>query len=291
MAQGGHLAIVFAVATALCNAAAVVLQRSASETATSRGGFNLRLITDLLRKPVWLFGLAVTIGATLFWILALNSGDLSLVQPIMVVELAFIIAIVWAFSRSPVRLADWIGTAAIVVGLGVFLYVANPESGNATPGPAAWAFAGALGVVVVVSCVVMAQHGSPTRNAALYGTATAITYAFTAALIKTMTTTFHMSWSHVFLHWPVYLTALVGATGFVMEQHAFQAGPLTASQPAMIIGTPLVSIVIGIALFNERLSTNGLSIVVETGAFLLMALGVVRLTRSSLIIESRRLVP
>lgn len=281
------MAIVFALATALCNAVAVVLQRSATETAATRSGFSLKLIVQLVRKPIWLFGLAVTIGATVFWVLALNSGDLSLVQPIMVIELAFIIAILWAFSRSPVGLGDWVGTATIVVGLGTFLYVANPESGNSSPGPAAWAFAASLGLIVVVTSVILAQSGSPTRNAALYGIATAVTYAFTAALIKTVTAHIHPGWSTLFTHWPLYVAALVGATGFIMEQHAFQAGPLTASQPALIIGTPIASIIIGIWLFDERLSANAGDVLVETVAFLAMAFGVLRLTQSSLIIESR----
>ncbi len=285
------MAIVFALATAICNASAVVLQRTAASNATDltggRTGLSFSLIISLFRRPLWLLGLAVTIGATLFWVLALNAGDLSLVEPIMVTELAFIIAILWAFSRSPVTLGDWIGTAAVVVGLGLFLYVANPQSGDATPGPLPWACAAGLGLVVVVTCIALSQGGSSTRKAALYGSATAITYAYTAALIKTATVTFHGNWLQLFVHWPVYVAALVGATGFVMEQHAFQAGPLTASQPALVIGTPIVSIMIGIWLFHERLSVNRLDGAIEALAFLVMILGVIRLTQSSLILEAR----
>ena len=284
------MAIVLALATALCNATAVVLQRTAASAADvndGRSGFSFSLILGLVRKPLWLFGLAVTIGATLFWILALNAGDLSFVEPIMVVELAFIIGILWAFSRSAVAVGDWVGTAAVVIGLGIFLYVADPQTGNATPGASAWAIAVTLGFAVVAACLVLAQAGSSTRRAALYGTATAITYAYTAAVIKTATATFHGDWSQLFVHWPVYVAAAVGATGFVMEQHAFQAGPLTASQPALVIGTPIVSIMIGVWLFHERLSIDGVDATVEVVAFLVMTLGVARLTQSSLMLESR----
>lgn len=284
------MAIAFALATALCNATAVVLQRSAArsvDATNGRSGFSFSLIVALIRKPLWLLGLAVTIGATVFWVLALNAGDLSFVQPIMVIELAFIVALLWAFFRSPVAVGDWVSTAAVVIGLGIFLYVANPQSGNATPGASAWALAAALGFVVVSTSIVWAQRGSPTRRAALYGAATAITYAYTAALIKTVAVTFHGDWSQLFVHWPVYLAAVVGATGFVMEQHAFQAGPLTASQPALVIGTPIVSIMIGVWLFHERLSINGIDATAEAIAFLVMTLGIARLTQSSLMLESR----
>jgi hypothetical protein len=72
-----------------------------------------------------------------------------------------------------------------------------------------------------------------------------------------------------------------------MEQHAFQAGPLTASQPALVIGTPIVSIMIGVWLFHERLSINGIDATAEAIAFLVMTLGIARLTQSSLMLESR----
>ena len=281
------MAVVFALATALCNAIAVVLQRSAAKTVTTHTGFSPRLVANLVRKPVWLFGLVVTIGATLFWVLAINSGELSLVQPILVIELVFIIGILWARSHSDVGSGDWIGAAAIVAGLGTFLYVANPVAGVAEPSPSAWAGAAGAALAVVIVAIVLAQRGSPACRSALYGIATAIAYAFTAAVIKTMTDVVHQGWSQVLLHWPVYVVAVVGATAFLVEQHAFQVGPLTASQPAIVIGTPLVSVPLGVWLFGDRLNDHGLAVAVEALAFLVMALGVVYVTQSSLIIETR----
>jgi drug/metabolite transporter (DMT)-like permease len=279
------VAVLLAVAAAFCNALTSVLQRSAARTAPEDSTFSWRLIAYLLRRPVWFLGMLAMVGGFLFQALALYFGQISTVQPILVAELVFIMIILYVWFHSPVGAQEWAGALGIALGLGTFLYVAHPTEGHGRPDTEAWLAAAAATFVVCVVVLAFAQRGSKARRAALYGTAAALIWAFTAALIKTMTNVIHHGgWSQLFLHWPVYAVVVVGVTGLIVVQSAFQAGPLTASQPALIIVDPMASILIGVWLFNDRLASRAEDVVMETIALLVMAVGVFILSRSPIII-------
>jgi hypothetical protein len=61
----------------------------------------------------------------------------------------------------------------------------------------------------------------------------------------------------------------------LLLQAAFAAGPLAASQPAILIVDPLASIALGIELFGERLRTSAPAITVSVIGLVVMAAGVV----------------
>jgi hypothetical protein len=127
--------------------------------------------------------------------------------------------------------------------------------------------------------------GSPAWRAAWFGTAGAITFAFTAALIKEVNDRIDGGWSHVFLSWPPYAMAAAGLIGMFLAQNAFQAGPVTASQSALVIVDPLASIAIGIGLFGDHVQTGGGRLVFEVVALLVLFAGVLSLARSPLVVS------
>ena len=59
---------------------------------------------------------------------------------------------------------------------------------------------------------------------------------------------------------------------------AFTAGPLSASQPALLIVDPLASIALGIQLFGEKLNSSPLAISMSVLGLAVMATGVVLIT-------------
>jgi hypothetical protein len=50
----------------------------------------------------------------------------------------------------------------------------------------------------------------------------------------------------------LYAVILVGIAGVLLNQLAFQAGPITASLPAIATIDPLLSIVIGVVVYDEH---------------------------------------
>ena len=132
-----------------------------------------------------------------------------------------------------------------------------------------------IGILLLLS-----RWGSPARRAALLGAAAALVWAIDAAFVKAATEVLaHDGWSGLFLHWPVYGVVVSGVLGTVLLEAAFAAGPLAASQSALLIVDPLASIAIGIELFGEQLSNSPLAIALQVVFLATMFVGVVLLSK------------
>ena len=113
-------------------------------------------------------------------------------------------------------------------------------------------FGGAVAVLAV-----MARWGSPVRRAALYATAASITWALMAAFIKSTTDVLATSGPVGMLaHWPIYALIASGVLGSVLQQAALQVGPLSVSQPLIVVVDPAVAIVLSVWIFDERFTVS-----------------------------------
>lgn len=275
------MTVVLALVAALSNAVVVVTQHAAS-VAAPEGTSGTRLVRYLVRSPLWLSGWVALIAAFVFQALALHHGDLSVVQPLLVVELVFALALRRVWLHQSIVGAAWASAVLTCAGLAIFIAMAEPEGGGTTPTSAHW-------MVAVVACgaaaglmAVLAGRGSPIRRAALYGTASAVVWALEATFIKTTTDTItRFGVAGTFAHWPLYAMAVGGAVGTVLQQAALHVGPLSVSQPLMVIVDPVVSIWLGVWLFREHFNGDPGTLAVAAAAFLVMAVGVVALVRTS----------
>jgi drug/metabolite transporter (DMT)-like permease len=270
-----------AVAAALSNALTSVLQRMGVEDAKEADTLKLSLVTHALRRGVWLAGFALMIGSFLLQALALHRGNLSEVQPILVTELLFLVFILslWFDYRMGPR--EWVGVILCTAGLSGFLFFSSPTAGGKLPGNLDWLLVGCSCVFLMAIATVLALRGPRWFRAAMFGTAAAIGYAFTAALIKEMTHFIAVDWPTMFLHWQTYGVAVFGLLSVFLTQNAFHAGPIGASQAALVLVDPLVSISIGIALFGDNLKTAGARGPLEAISLLLLIVGGFILSHSS----------
>jgi drug/metabolite transporter (DMT)-like permease len=273
-----------AVMAALCNAVSSVLQRRGASTAPDSSVLRVKLMTYVLRRPVWLIGFSTMVGAFLFQAGALAYGQLSTVQPVLVTELLFVLIILSVWSRSHPGREEWIGAFAVSGGLAGFLLAANPSGGNTDAMAGDWGVAGlGTGVVVTVLIILAFRASSPFARAALFGSAAAITFALNAAFIKASTDLIGQGTVHFFTSWPPYAVAITGLAAFFIVTNAFQSGPLTATQPALTVVDPIASIIIGAEVFSESLRDSAGWVAVESVTLLIMAVGVVLLSRGPLV--------
>jgi len=271
-------AIVFALLAALCNAVSV-LTRHVASTADPDHPTGLREVGYLLRNPQWLAGWGAQIGAFVFQAVALQLGQVSVVQPLLVTELVMALVLRRVFVHQAVARAAWAGAAAAVAGLAVFIVAAEPRGGHAGPTGGHWTAAIAICGAVVAALVLGARGGSPARQAALYGLAGGITWALEATFIKAATDDLaRAGLAGLFGHWPVYAVAAGGAAGVVIEQAALQCGPLRVSQPLLTITDPIVSIALSVWLFGEHFVLNPAVLAAAAAGFLVMCGGVVLLS-------------
>jgi len=277
------MAYVLAVSAALANALTTILMRMGVEDAPAETSMRLSLIAHALRRKVWLLGFLVLIAGFLLQASALHFGTLTSVQPILTLELPFLVAILGFWFRKPLGWSEWVGSLSAAVGLAAFLLVAAPVPGGGTPSARTWglvAFAVIAGAAVSVG---LAQSGPPAWRAAWFGVSAALSFAFTASLIKQVTDDLSQQWYSIFQHWQFYAMAVGGLIGLFLANNAFQAGPVTASQATLVIVDPLASIAIGIGLFGDQVNTTQLHIFGEVMAMLVLCAGGFLLARSPLV--------
>ncbi|MEU2329824.1 DMT family transporter [Streptomyces althioticus] len=274
------LPVLFALGAALSNALATVLQRKAALTVPKSEGLRVGLIADLLRRPVWLVGIVAVITAGVCQAVALATGPITVVQPLFVLELPLALVIAAALLQGRLSRAGWLAVGTVVVGLGVVLFAASP-AGNRTQVPMThWIPAVAVCVAAVAALVVAALRRPEGRGrAACFGLATAISYAMTAALMKTsMHTLDDEGITAFFTTWQTYGFALFGVCALFFLENAMQSGPLVASQPALTLGDACVSLALGITVYAEYVRTGWWLVPQLLGAALIAA-GVLALSR------------
>ncbi len=272
-----------AVMAALANAVTSILQRMGVEDAPEDATLRLSLITHALRRGVWLLGFAVMVGAFLCQAVALHLGDLSQVQPVLTSELLLLVLILATWFRFPVTSREWVGAFAAAGGLAGFLIAANPTAGSQAPTGRGWLVTGCVCAGVVVLTVGLALRGPRWWRAAMFGAAGAVGFAFTAALIKSVGDVVVGDWTHMFGHWQTYALVVTGLGSVFLAQNAFHAGPIAASQTALVMVDPLASLAIGIGLFGDDLRTAGAYGPLEAFSLLVMFVGAISLAQSPLI--------
>ena len=275
------LTVAFAVAAAFSNAVNVMTQHWASVSAPKQEK-GWRLVAYLLRQPVWLLGWIAAVGGFAFQAVALHAGQISVVQPILVTELVFVLVLRRVWIHQDIARAAWAAVLVICVALAAFLAVAEPTGGRSNPDTAEWlsalvAFGAAIAVLAAAG-----MRGTPVRRAAAFAVAGALAWALMATFIKSTTdalATFGIV--GMLARWPVYALAAAAAAGTVLEQAALHVGPLSVSQPLLVVINPLASIALSIWLFDESFTDSPARITIAILAFAVMAAGVVVLSRSA----------
>jgi len=273
--------IVYALLAALCNALNVVTQHAASISGPKRTtgwGF----VVYLLHNSLWLAGWVALAGAFVFQALALSSGQLSVVQPLLVTELVFALVLRRAWLRQSIRPVTWWAAAATCIALGAFLVTAEPQGGHPVPDSRAWVTVSAATVGATALLALLGTRGAPPRRAALLATATAILWALVAVFIKTTTETLSMfGVAGMFTHWPLYALAASGLAAEFLQQATLHVGPLSVSQPLLVIVDPIVSIWLSVLIFGEYFTANGRQLALGSLAFAVLCAAVVVLTRTA----------
>jgi drug/metabolite transporter (DMT)-like permease len=281
------MAYVLAVGAALANAVCTILQRIGVETAPRDASMHLSLITHAIHKRVWLIGMGLMVCSFGLQATALARGRLSVVQPILTLELPIIVIILVVWFGQRIGWHEVVGASAAAGGLAAFLTIANPQGGDEIPNVRTWGIAATAGVAAISTSVALARKGRPAWRAAWFGASAAISFAFTAAFAKEVTQQIGVRWYGPFQSWQIWGMALTGVVGIFLTQNAFHAGPVTASQSTLVIVDPLVSLLLGIGLFGDNLLTGSWRGPLESIALIVLFSGVYILARSPLVATVR----
>ena len=285
--MGQWLVVVLSLGSAAAFAVAASLKhRSAGEVPDAQ---NLRptAVGQFVRATVvhrlWLAGLAADAVAVLLQIVALHYGALAVVQPLLISGLLFAL-LLRPLHHQPIGQRE-LGWALVVsVALVGFLALAGTAARSSTTAgvdrvPAI--IAGIVGLVLAAGCVAVAHRQRPGGiSAALLGVAVGITYAAAAALLKAVGDVAVHGPRALLTSWQLYTVLVIGVLGLLLNQLAFQAGPLTASLPAIATVNPLASITIGVLVYDETVRHSPEASLGLALLLLLLGIAVIQLTRS-----------
>jgi hypothetical protein len=285
--MGQWLVVMLSLGSAAAFAVAASLKhRSAGEVPDAQ---NLRptAVGQFVRATVvhrlWLAGLAADAVAVLLQIVALHYGALAVVQPLLISGLLFAL-LLRPLHHQPIGQRELGWALVISVALVGFLALAGTAARSSTTAgvdrvPAI--IAGIVGLVLAAGCVAVAHRQRPGGiSAALLGVAVGITYAAAAALLKAVGDVAVHGPRALLTSWQLYTVFVIGVLGLLLNQLAFQAGPLTASLPAIATVNPLASITIGVLVYDETVRHSPEASLGLALLLLVLGIAVIQLTRS-----------
>jgi drug/metabolite transporter (DMT)-like permease len=219
-------------------------------------------IVRLAAQTMWLAGTAALLTGYGFQAAALDRGRLAIIQPLLVLTVVFALPLGYFLTSQHVGRREVVGSVVIVFGLAFFALFGDPAGGRENAPAGEWAVA--IAVLGVVSGILLAfgGRGDLTTKAAVYGTVAGILFGLSAALTKPTLTYLHAGISELLSHWEPYALAIAGVVGFVLQQVSLGTGKLAPSVATVSVANPVVGILLGILLLDERLSRPAWHIIV-----------------------------
>lgn len=251
------LAVALALLAALLLAVGSVAQRRAASLVPDDEASGLGLLRRLVRSPTWWAGSVGDAGGFVVQAAALGVGSLLLVQPLLVTTLLFALPLeAWTGGRRITgRDAAW--ALVLAAALALFLVVGEPTAGQDRAPFAAWAPTGAVLVVVLIGCLVLAARRRGGVRAGALAVATGIAYGVLAALTKSVVDLLGDGIVPLLLGWETWVLVVAAVGGTYLQQAAFQAGDLSTTLPAITVGEPLVAALVGLTVLGERVQADG----------------------------------
>jgi drug/metabolite transporter (DMT)-like permease len=279
------LAIVFAVAAAISFAVANVVQQRVAAKLRTAAAFDSAVLLRLIRRPLWLAGLALVILSITLQATALGLGRLVLIEPVLASSLLFALGLAaWADHRR-MRPIEWLAALATFAGLVVFLSVARPSGGHTSASFGQLAVAAAIAGAIAIISGLLSVRMPPLRRALTLGVGGGIAAGATDATTKTVAFLVGTTKLGVFADPRLYLLVVIGLLTYTMQQNGYRSAGLAAFLPVFSVLDPAVGSVLGLILYHERLAGGPVRIAIEIAAVLAAFWGIAELAKSTAIAE------
>jgi drug/metabolite transporter (DMT)-like permease len=208
----------------------------------------------LAGQTMWLVGTAALLGGYVFQAAALDRGRLAIIQPLLVTTVVFALPLGYVLTQQHVGRREIGGAAVIVLGLALFAIYGDPAGGKENAPGDEWAIAITVLALVCAALLLFGGRGGLTMRAAIYGTIAGILFGLSAALTKPTLGYLHAGVEQLLSNWEPYALAVAGVLGFVLQQVSLGTGRLAPSVATVSVANPVVGILLGTLLLDERLS-------------------------------------
>jgi hypothetical protein len=264
------------------NAGSSVFEREAAGSPEVKDLFSRRLAVTIVKNKKFLYGIALQLLATVMEIIALGSGSLILVAPLLTLDLVFLLIFISRRYKMKVAPKNWAAVIGVVVGLTFFFLCTRPSGGTIKYNFLSWAVTLAfIALIIIGTILIVPKLKSSKQRVALLALATACTFGLNAGLLKLCLNQVHSGGYHLLiLSWPLYVLIFSAALSLYLTQNTLSSGSLVISQPIIEIVQPAVSIMIGIFIFDEDLRGSALAIIGDVLSTILLLVCIWVLARS-----------
>jgi hypothetical protein len=284
---GDVLCWLCAAIAALGNATANVMQRKADlDQRDEDSPFGLHVLRRLVHNPTWVLGITGMVVSFGLQATALALGPLSVVEPIITLEVPLTLLIAGHVFGARLARGEWLAIASMTGGMIALVASLDPQPGDeANVSHMTYVVAGTGTTATIAVLVFMGTRGGRIWRTACLGAATGTCFGFTATLMKeTVEQLTHRGIVGLLSTWQTYAAVFFGLLGVWIMQWALHTGPLLASQPGFTLMDPVVSILWGVLVYNEVTRSGGW-LVLSVAGMGALALGVLMLARSPVLNE------
>ncbi|OJZ73568.1 hypothetical protein BRW65_13145 [Mycobacterium paraffinicum] len=273
------VAVLLALASALCVAIGDVLQQRAAHCIEDRTVGHVELFASLLRNRRWWCGALLLAASIGLQAAALGQGSVLLVQALLMFSLLFALPINARLYHRRVTAAEWMWAALLTAAVTVIVIVGNPQAGHASAPLRTWAVVAVVLGPLLLACIVAGRIWGGAAAAVLFALVSGSLWGIFAVLAKEVVARLGEGGWAVTRTPELYAAILVIAGGVVWSQSAFRAGPLTASMPALQVAQPVVGAALGVVVLDEALDAGRAGMIALAVAVLVSAAAIVKLAR------------
>ena len=227
---------------------------------------------------------------TLGWVaqaVALDRGELFTVQLVVSLQVVIALPLGVLLTAQQVGRREGLGAAAVVLGLGVFVAVANPAGGRSDAPGETWLVATAAITVLAVGVAAAAVRARPAMRAALLAAAAGTLFGFQAAVTKVFVGVVDDGAGAIVSNWSTYALLLSAVGGLYLTQMSLQAGALAASVASSNASTTVTSLALARFVFLETPSRTTAGKVASVIALGLALAGLLAIARGGTAVEGR----
>src|SRR5207342_65531 len=164
---------------------------------------------QLAKQTWWLFGTLALLAGYAFQAVALDNGQLAVIQPLLVTTIVFALPLGVLLTQQHVNREQVVAAGLVVLGLAIVIVV--------------------LGIASTL-LVVFGGRGSPARKAAAFGACAGLLYGLSASLWKPTAATLDADGLGGMLsNWEFWAFAVAGIAAFLVQQVSLATGKLAPS--------------------------------------------------------------
>ena len=278
------MAAVLALISAVLFALSATLQQR-GQFVLARKGRKVEGLGELFRLilvPVWLLGTLILLAGYLTQGAALDRGKLVVVQPLLVTTIVWALPLGYLLTNQRVTRRQVLGALVVVVGLALFVLVGDPNAGVDDTATRNYLLASAIiCAIVVVLLLWVRTRRAPALRAAVLGGCSGLLFGLSATFDKPVINDLHVSIGDAATSWALLGLIGFGFVAFLIQQLSLATGQLAPAMAAVSVANPGVSVVLGILLYEERLTRPPWHVLVAAIALLAAFAGATIITMAN----------